>query len=144
MRHWKLALSLLLPLAVLATGIARNQFALASAETWIIPVEGYDPRDPLRGHYIQFRYRWEVEGDRSRCDAGDCILCLKKSGETVTATIVARGDAPHCASRVDLKASNIGANFGARLYVSEASAPRLEAQLRSGPMAVVARLRRDG
>jgi hypothetical protein len=27
-------------------------------EEWLIPVEGYDPRDLLRGHYVQYQYDW--------------------------------------------------------------------------------------
>lgn len=143
-RQWKLVLALLLPVVALAAGIARNELALASAQTWVIPVEGYDPRDLLRGHYIQFRYRWQVEGDRSQCDGGDCLICLERRGEEVAARVMSRGEASACASLVDPRASNIGAGFTARIYVSEASAPLLEEALRSGPMAVVARLRPDG
>jgi GDYXXLXY protein len=30
-------------------------------EEWLIPVQGYDPRDLLRGHYVQYQYDWPVE-----------------------------------------------------------------------------------
>lgn len=143
-RQWILALALLLPIAGLAAGVLRNEMMLAAAESWVIPVEGYDPRDLLRGHYIRFRYQWKVEGEESLCDAGACLLCLSRDGNEVTAHVHPRDAAPRCDSLVDPKASNIGPRFTARIFVSEASAPQLDAALRAGPMAVEALLRRDG
>lgn len=145
MKRWLVALALALPLAGIAAAIARNEIALASATEWIIPVTGFDPRDPLRGHYIAFRYEWEAQGDLQLCRNGQCLLCLERGeGNLVVARIVERTPRPDCAGLVDLEASRISPDFASRIYVSEASAPKLEQMMRDGPMQVVARLRRDG
>lgn len=145
MRRWMVALALLLPVAGIAAGIIRNEIALASAETWVVPITGFDPRDPLRGHYIAFRYMWQAEGDPALCDIGQCLICLAK-GENgaIRARIVARGEPGECPSRVDPEASHITSDFASRIFVSETLAPELDRMLRDGPMQVVARLRDDG
>lgn len=144
MKHWKVALALLLPLAGLAAGIVRQEIEQARATTWVIPVEGYDPRDPLRGHYIRFRYRWAVEGDSLLCDKGLCRICLEDRNGAVVARIVPKTAPATCTHPVDPEASHMEAGFTGQLYVSEASAPQMEQALRKGPMEIVARLTRNG
>lgn len=151
-RAW-LAAALALPLVGLAVGIAFQETGARGASEWRIPVAGYDPRDPLRGRYINFRYVWTVSGPAHRCRDAGCDLCLERGGTHVR--VVAKGAS--CPTRIDPVASRIALTyapeFGAdgqplaamsRLFVSEASAPRLEALLRRGPMVVRARLTRDG
>lgn len=153
MRKPLLAAALLLPLAWLATGIALQQRALADAREWRIPVEGYDPRDPLRGQYVRFTLGWRLVGDPAPCDtAAGCRLCLSEAGGTVTAAVAAPGT--QCPHALDPASSGLqlrpafqvgeGPRFESRIFVSEASAPRLEAQLREGPMQLVAALAPDG
>jgi hypothetical protein len=153
MRRWLLVAALLLPLAGLVAGIVRQQVALDGATRWVIPITGHDPRDPLRGQYLRFAYAWQVDGDARGCDPPrGCALCLARRQGLVTATIAPPAAA--CLNRVDPRLSRIDISpglgprgqpgFSARIFVSEASAPRLEAQLRSGPMVVVARLAPDG
>jgi GDYXXLXY protein len=142
-----LAAALLLPLAGLAANVAVNEAALGGATEWRIPVTGYDPRDPLRGQFIQFRYDWRVTG---ACAPGaGCDLCLEDEGRSVR--IVAAGAA--CRHRIDLAASKIEHRppppdsapvFASRLFVSEATAPTLDALLRRQRMVVAARLTRGG
>jgi uncharacterized membrane-anchored protein len=81
-----LALAVALPLVVLALGIVRSERHLAEGRRWSFDVTGYDPRDLLRGHYIQYRLALdEVDlavygaGDGAPCDddsGDDCCLCL--------------------------------------------------------------------
>lgn len=65
-RIW-LAAALLMPLAVLAYGWATTHRLAQQGQEWLIPVSGYDPRDLLRGHYVQYRYDWPL--DRSSTDS---------------------------------------------------------------------------
>ncbi len=152
MRNPWLAAALLLPLLVLGHGIWRQQSNLSAAREWQIPISGYDPRDPLRGQYIRFTYDWELRGDRAACLAETgCNLCLSEEGGRVVATVETAG--AQCPSRVDTRISAMQASpsfpsgtvtFSSRLFVSETSAPALEAQLRERPMQVVAALGADG
>lgn len=152
MRNPWLAAALILPFLVLGHGIWRYQSNLAAAGEWRIPISGYDPRDPLRGQYIRFTYDWELRGNSAPCltEAG-CNLCLTRERGHVIAT-VAEG-AAKCPAFVDTRSSDMEALhsfpagrvvFGSRTFVSETSAPGLEAQLREGPMEVVAALTPDG
>jgi hypothetical protein len=153
MRRWALLVALLLPLLWLGASIVRNQSALGAADLWRIPITGYDPRDPLRGRYIEFAFAWEVKGDARECDRPQgCDICLQRDGAQVLAVISPVGS--QCDSRVDLGLSRISVapafreaeatRFRSRIFVSEASAPRLEQQLRDTPMVMVAALTPDG
>lgn len=55
-----LAAALLLPLAILGISWATTWRAAQQGQDWLIPIQGYDPRDLLRGHYVQYRYAWPV------------------------------------------------------------------------------------
>lgn len=67
-----LATTLLLPIAALAALWGHSHWQAQQGQDWLIPIEGYDPRDLLRGHYVQYRYAWPVEkapaGDRTAFD----------------------------------------------------------------------------
>lgn len=145
--------ALALPALWLAAGIWGNERALSAAPEWRIPIRGYDPRDPLRGRYVQFSYAWQLRGEAALCnDPAQCRLCLERQGETVIATISTLP--PACAHPVDPAVSGLDLRqgfgprlepaFTSRIFVSETSAPLLEAQLREGPMVVVAALAPDG
>lgn len=153
MKRLGLAAALALPIVGLAAGMLLQESGARGASEWTIPVAGYDPRDPLRGRFITFRYVWTVSGPAHLCRDGGCDLCLEQAGRHVRA--MPKGTS--CPTRIDPVASRIALSyapeFGAdgqplaamsRLFVSERSAPRLEAQLRAGPMQMRARLTRDG
>lgn len=53
--------ALLLPLVVLAYSWASTYRLAQQGQEWLIPIQGYDPRDLLRGHYVQYRYDWPVD-----------------------------------------------------------------------------------
>lgn len=59
-RVW-LAGALFLPLAALAYSWAATHRLAQQGQEWLIPIQGYDPRDLLRGHYVQYRYDWPVD-----------------------------------------------------------------------------------
>lgn len=146
-RQW-LMLALLLPVVGLLASAVVRQTSMRSAEEWRIPITGFDPRDPLRGQYVRYRYGWRVTGAADLCRRDDCHLCLEHAGGTVTARIVPA--AASCAAKVDVAASNISVGrtfpaggaptFSTRIFVSEVSAPRIERMLREGPAEIVALL----
>lgn len=143
---------LALPVLGVSASILHHERALGGASIWRIPITGYDPRDPLRGQYLAFAYGWQVRGDEKLCDAVQgCDLCLDRQAGQVTARVVAAGS--QCAHRVDLKASQIrfrpgfratSPTFTSRFYISETSAPEMEAMLRDRPMQLVAALTSNG
>ncbi|WP_339710144.1 GDYXXLXY domain-containing protein [uncultured Sphingosinicella sp.] len=150
MKRW-LAFALLLPLVGLLLSIAAREAGLSGASEWRIPIAGFDPRDPIRGRFIQFRYDWRVAGDPAVCTGTACGLCLSEQAGEIVATMVAPGTA--CPAYIDVNGSNIRRlnvapgqvpDFSSRIFVSETSAPKLEDMLRREPMVVVAQLTRGG
>ncbi len=150
--------ALALPLAGLAGNIALNEIRLTDATVWEIPVSGYDPRDILRGNYIEFQYDWQVSGDPAPCDGGDCQLCFMDAPPDGSRVEI-RAAGMKCEHAVDPDASALhlrrirsrAAEPGSsaqdatmtatgRYFVPETAAPGLEASLRDGPMAMRARL----
>lgn len=59
MRLARLAAALL-PLAGLGALWGWSEHVSRQGTDWEVPVEGYDPRDLLRGHYVEFTYDWPV------------------------------------------------------------------------------------
>ena len=64
------------PLIVILIGIARAEHHLATSETWLVDVEGYDPRDLLHGRYLQFQLRVPGPGLKECGYEDDCSACL--------------------------------------------------------------------
>ncbi|MGB7406617.1 MAG: GDYXXLXY domain-containing protein, partial [Pacificimonas sp.] len=113
---------------------------------------GYDPRDILRGRYIALRYDWALEGNWELCGAGGCRICIE--GEPPNggrARLQSRLN--ECRYPIDPDASALalgrrgprsGFQATGRIFVSETTAPELEAELRANPMQMRALLTRRG
>lgn len=84
-----LAAALLLPLMVLAYSWAATYRLAQQGQEWLVPVEGYDPRDLLRGHYIQYRYDWPLQAAPS--DSGDSV----SFNASLAGQLCIEGKAPH-------------------------------------------------
>lgn len=74
-----LPMALLLPLFGLAMIWFLTDRNSDQGTEWDVPIAGYDPRDLLRGHYVQFRYDWPAVRDRdiptwSGSQQGLCII----------------------------------------------------------------------
>ena len=70
-----------LPLLALVLMIGRAELHLRHADSWLLPIEGYDPRDPLRGHYLVFRLRLDrleaaTASPACALEDPDCCFCL--------------------------------------------------------------------
>lgn len=84
-----LAAALLLPIAALAASWAVTHRQAQQGQDWLIPIQGYDPRDLLRGHYVQYRYDWptspqqQTEGAVTPGDAE--ALCITGSAPHIRA-----------------------------------------------------------
>ncbi len=73
--------ALWLPIVVLAVGMVRGEYAIRTGVIWEFDVDGYDPRDLLRGHYLRFRLdaQWadpyDHEGPASEAECA----CLERT-----------------------------------------------------------------
>jgi uncharacterized membrane-anchored protein len=134
-----------LPLLAIALGIVRAELFMRRAHDFVFEIAGFDPRDLLRGHYLQFRLHVDPALERESCedDAGDlCCLCLTR----VEGDVLVRAERATCATA---RASCEGAlqtrylSAAQRYYVPEHRAAELERRLRDamqrgGAHAVVA------
>lgn len=122
---------------------------------WDVPVRGYDPRDLLQGHYLQFQYDWPgLETTPSEIDwrTYGTSLCLEGTAPKVTRAVrlarVAEADRKACANFVDGHEMTgfQPASEGGRLYTSQEEALRLQQKLADPRLqgTVRFRLRPDG
>ena len=69
-----LILCLLIPSIVVVSAAITQR----SGSIWQISIEGYDPRDLLRGHYLRFSYDWAIKEGESCAGRAVCCLCLSE------------------------------------------------------------------
>ncbi|WP_176598591.1 MULTISPECIES: GDYXXLXY domain-containing protein [Sphingobium] len=91
-RSW-LAVALVLPLVVLGISWAATYRLAQQGQEWLIPIRGYDPRDLLRGHYVQYQYDWPVDAPSSGERGSDDVplsasfvsqLCIEGTAPDIT------------------------------------------------------------
>ncbi len=86
-----LQLAVVLPLCGLLVLIARAELLLRAGEGFRIAIEGYDPRDLLGGHYLEYRFAFDWQG-QSTCGTlnadkpqgldPSCCVCLSPAVES--------------------------------------------------------------
>jgi uncharacterized membrane-anchored protein len=134
-----------LPLLVIVLGIVRAERFLGRTHDFVFEIGGYDPRDLLRGHYLQFRLTADPLPQREACiddPLGTCCLCLTRAQPGQLSQV----ERATCATaRTECDASlPLGVLAGSfRYYIPEESAKELEKRLldampRRGARAVVA------
>ena len=75
-------LALMLPILLLVFMVGRAEWQLAHSDTWFFSIQGYDPRDLLRGHYMRFQLDVAPDETLEECDIADsdCCYCLVDRG----------------------------------------------------------------
>ena len=122
-------LALALPLLMIGLAIARAELFLRRAQELSLPIQGYDPRDLLHGHYIQFRLALEPAPDDAACSAETCCLCLTRVPGQMAAhsmRLPCSEVRSACAGSLPLSA----AQRSWRFYVPEERAQEIERALR--------------
>jgi uncharacterized membrane-anchored protein len=123
-------LAVVLPLLAVGLGIVRAELFRGRARDFVFEIAGYDPRDLLRGHYLQFRLRIEPLPVREPCDdrAADCCLCLTRSDPDAV-PYAERATCTTARSSCDGALHIRYLNEPQRYYVPEQSAAALERRL---------------
>lgn len=128
--------TLALPLLALVISALSGAHQSRTASRWTLPVEGYDPRDVLRGHYVALRYRLP-EPVVDALARGDW-LCLNGDPTQPRIGWASAEDRSGCAAAGRIIDDHDGfalagfdrAVISGHLYMSEAAARRAEQQLR--------------
>jgi hypothetical protein len=149
-RYARLAAAVL-PLLGLAALWAQSDRTYHSGTEWEVPIAGYDPRDYLRGHYVEFQYDWPgLEGPRFGF-AGLERLCLEGTPPQRYRARVVASDAALAKCAHPLRAPD-GGIYGTnglvqgRLYIGQDRAETLQSQLQNRDQRgiVTIRQREDG
>lgn len=156
-------LALALPMVGLAGLWASTDYWHRKGTDWLVPVEGYDPRDLLRGHYVEFRYAWPGAEAVNAWETGSTAEgaapagypfggCIDGEAPEIDRVVRLGSEAERAACPQVLAPDPATLNGypdlprNGRLYIPQTAGARLEAQLRNpdlqGMMRV--RLRTDG
>lgn len=163
------AAALALPVLALATLIGLQEREFHGATVVNVPIRGYDPRDLLRGHYIQGQFDWDWEGEpaasssSTSADGAACVLTADapkprlrflagwKAGDRVgdecRAIIAGRGWARRGGIAARFAPATLDSGGGqVKLFVPEDRAADLETLLleRPGALTVDLAVRPDG
>lgn len=119
---------------------------------WDVPIQGYDPRDLLQGHYVQFQYDWP--GPEAESGRAWSRLCLEGQPPNLVRAVPVLDEAadtakPACRYRVGSDQAGFGrtpATFGGRLYASQDASLAMQQKLADPKLQgmVRVRLRPDG
>jgi GDYXXLXY protein len=98
---------------------------------WEVPIQGYDPRDYLRGHYVEFSYDWPGIDERG-WDIIPTMLCLEgEAPKLVRVTADSSADCAHPLREGDAPASGRSVLMDGRLYLDQNRARALDEALRN-------------
>lgn len=110
---------------------------------WEVPIQGYDPRDYLRGHYVEFTYDWPGFDEFS--DTAPAMLCLEGPAPNLTRVTVDREAS--CAHSIRADTSGVygwDALTRGRLYLGQDRAEALQQELQDqGQRGIVTIRQRD-
>ena len=112
---------------------------------WEVPIQGYDPRDYLRGHYVEFTYDWP--GLDEFRDEPPKMLCLE--GDAPNVARVTADSKGACTHPIRTEVSGVYGWEGlarGRLYLGQERAMALQGELaeRGQRGIVTIRQREDG
>lgn len=94
------AAALVLPLIGFGYSWATTHALAQQGEEWLVPVEGYDPRDLLRGHFIQYQYDWPIDASTTDRPLESVEDVMRSARETIrgASALCIIGKAPNIAS----------------------------------------------
>lgn len=140
-------IAVLLPAIGLAGLWAQSDHTYRQGTEWEVPIEGYDPRDYLRGHYVEFSYDWPNLNFWAT-GPGPEALCLKGAAPRIETVTLSKADAA-CAHLLKADQNHVyGENSlgSGRLYIGQDRAAQLQQQLQNRDQRgiVTIRQREDG
>jgi hypothetical protein len=122
------------PVFGLAALWALSEHTYHQGTEWDVPIQGYDPRDYLRGHYVEFTYDWP--GMDELRDAPPLALCMvgERPNLARVQALDSEAKVAACDHPVRADASGVygweGLTRG-RLYLGQDRAAALDKQLRN-------------
>ncbi len=139
--------SAILPLVGLAALWGMSAKTYSEGTEWEVPIRGYDPRDYLRGHYVEFSYDWP--GLANDTFAMPDRLCIEGTAPRIASVSVPAPGAAACAYPLKVTEGGVYGVSGlsrGRLYIGQERATKLQQQLQNRDQRgiVTIRQREDG
>lgn len=137
-----------LPLLGLGALWAQSDRTYNTGTDWEVPVAGYDPRDYLRGHYVEFSYDWP-DLNFWATGPGPEALCIEGTAPRIERVTLSKSDAT-CAHllRADRSGRHVYSDplGNGRLYIGQERTRQLQEQLQNRDQRgiVTIRQREDG
>lgn len=121
----------ILPLLGLGALWVESDRTYNTGTEWEVPIQGYDPRDYLRGHYVEFSYDWP-NLDFWATGPGPEALCIEGTAPRIERVTLSKADAA-CAHLLKADRSNVyDVSLGnGRLYIGQERARQLQEQLQN-------------
>lgn len=125
--HRRRLLVLALPLLVLLGMMVRSELILARGREYEVSIDGYDPRDLLRGQYLRYRVRWHWSSSYHG-DCPSCCICLEGDSSIVDPRVSERS----CTSLggCDAFIAPAGLENLQQYFIPEGMGPALERAIR--------------
>lgn len=123
-------LAALLPLAGLSALWGISAHTYRQGTEWDVPIMGYDPRDILRGHYVEFTYDWP--GGEALTAYGPQALCLEGTPPRIARVAVIAPGTP-CAHPLRADPASVYGGEAlqrGRYYLGQTRAAALQEELR--------------
>ena len=148
-----LPLALLLPIFGLALIWLLTERQSHQGTEWDVPIAGYDPRDLLRGHYVQFQYDWPMmqEDDIPIWSGSGSNLCIVGTSPHIQRVVTrdlfrpaAGASAPDCDAVAKVNPWSEEGNDGLvrdRIYVPQQAAREYQAKLADPGLQGIVRIR---
>ncbi len=73
----RLLAALALPLVMLAAMALNHQWQRDHGREVVLPIQGFDPRDLLAGHYLRYRIDYGIKPCQTPRNAPDASICLQ-------------------------------------------------------------------
>ncbi len=107
---------------------------------WEVPVAGYDPRDLLRGHYVQFAYDWPGLEDGDPPER----ICISRGADGMAIAARIEGDFGDCEFPAEADPGSVYGNnslIRGRFYVGQDRALELERRMRDRDVRAIVKIR---
>jgi len=126
----KTFLCLIFPVMCLGLLVGWKIFTRSQAKVFRFPIEGYDPRDLLSGHYLRFQVKYPMSEDCGKSSFSPHALCLEPDIRIIDAKAEYK-DCMHfiegyCSANRFYSSSKVD-----RFYIPEEHAIDLEALIRN-------------
>jgi hypothetical protein len=120
--------ALALPVVALVAMVVRAELVVHRGREYVLDIEGYDPRDLLRGQYLRYRVKWNGPATPCADASAECFVCIRAgaSASNPAVTEVGAWGLASCGAAIRRDALDNLREY----FIPEGRGPALEAVIR--------------